>query len=568
MEGSILERYKNILDLVPCGICQVALDDDLTILYANRFYYDIYGYTPQNAEEQGFINVRFILPEEEYSEIHRKVLDYAGAGTTKFQMEFRGKHRTGKVLWLLVQCTYNPDTPEYILCSLMDIGDRKRMEEEIRMSMEENRIAFELTNKQLYIYDIENKRLFQPESAAEEFGLPPVAGYAPYSIVESGVIAEESRQEYIDFYESMIDGDPRGYAVIKKRKKDGTFGWYSAKSAVIYDREGKPCRAVISCENITEQREKELTYQKWSQYFKSQEGKTIGYYEYNLTKDVVEAGDDPPVYLKLLNKYTETVRYIAERFVYEGDRARFYHFFNRDRMLMRYYSGQTDGTIDYLRKREDGSLYWVRATIQLIGDPYNNDVRLFMMTLNIDEEKTESLRLQHKMECDGMTDILNRDTFMTRVTEILEKSSPDMRHALIMLDIDQFKLHNDSYGHQFGDYVIRETAQILKRFLRKNDSCGRIGGDEFMVFLNDIKSEQDIIPRIAELCSHLKREYPEKGEVSCSLGVVFYPRNGTTFKELYRNADIALYDVKRAGRCDYKIYGDEEEEERPPEDLI
>ena len=56
--------------------------------------------------------------------------------------------------------------------------------------------------------------------------------------------------------------------------------------------------------------------------------------------------------------------------------------------------------------------------------------------------------------------------------------------------------------------------------------------------------------------------------MSCSLGVVFYPRNGTTFKELYRNADIALYDVKRAGRCDYKIYGDEEEEERPPEDLI
>ena len=74
---------------MPCGICQVALDDDLTILYANRFYYDIYGYTPQNAEEQGFINVRFILPEEEYPEIHRKVLDYAGAGTTKFQMEFR-----------------------------------------------------------------------------------------------------------------------------------------------------------------------------------------------------------------------------------------------------------------------------------------------------------------------------------------------------------------------------------------------------------------------------------------------------------------------------------------------
>ena len=75
-----------------------------------------------------------------------------------------------------------------------------------------------------------------------------------------------------------------------------------------------------------------------------------------------------------------------------------------------------------------------------------------------------------------------------------------------------------------------------------------------MVFLNDITSEQDVIPRIAQLCDLLKRKYPEKGEVSCSLGVVFYPRDGENFKELYHNADIALYEVKRAGRCDFRVY--------------
>lgn len=567
MDGSISERSKNILDQVPCGICQVALDDDLTILYANQFYYDIYGYTSQNAEERGFTSARFILPEEDYGEIHRKVLDYAGRGKNKFQMELRGMHSSGKILWLLAQCAYDPDRPECILCSLMDIADRKRMEEEIRMGMEESRIAFELTEKQMFIFDIENKRLYQPEAVAKEFDLPPVADNAPYSIVKSGAITEESQQEYIEFYESMIHGKPKKYAVVKKIKKDGTCGWYSAKTAVIYDSGGKPRRAVISSEDITEQREKELTYQKWSRYFKAQDGKTIGYYEYNLTKDVVEAGDDPPEYLKPLKKYTETVRYVAEHFVYERDRARFFHFFNRDRLLLSFYEGMPDGTFDYLRKREDESLYWARATVQLIGDPYNNDVRLFMMTLNIDEEKKESLRLQHKMECDGMTDTLNRDTFMARVTEILEKSSPAMRHALIMLDIDQFKRHNDSYGHQFGDYVIKETAQILKQFLRKNDICGRVGGDEFMVFLNDIKSEQDVIPRVAELCSLLKRKYPEKDEVSCSLGVVFYPHDGNELKELYHNADVALYEVKRAGRCDYKIYHGEAYGVSPVKDL-
>ena len=305
-----------------------------------------------------------------------------------------------------------------------------------------------------------------------------------------------------------------------------------------------------------------MTYQKWSQHFKAQEGKTIGYYEYNLTKDAVEAGDDPPDYLRPFEKYTDTVRYIAERFVYEGDRARFYNFFNRDKLLLRYYNGQSSGNMDYLRKRDDGSLYWVRATVQLIADPYNNDVRLFMMTLDIDEEKTETLRLQRRVEHDGMTGVLNRDTFMTRVTEALEESGPAARHALIMLDIDQFKVQNDSYGHQFGDQVIKETAGILKHFLRRNDICGRIGGDEFMVFLNDITCEQDVIPRIAQLCDLLKRKYPEKGEVSCSLGVVFYPRDGENFKELYRNADIALYEVKRAGRCDFRVYEGEAEKEK------
>ena len=554
MEGSILEHYKNILDLVPCGICQVALDDDLTILYANQFYYDIYGYTSQDAEEKGFTNARFILPEADFQMIHKNLLDQVVRGKTKFQMEYRGVHSTGKILWLLVQCTYDPNIPGSVLCSLIDIADRKRMEDEIRMSMEESKTAFALTDKYMYIFDVENRRLFQPEATAEEFGLPVVADNAPYSIVESGTIDEESRQEYIDFYESIIQGEPKGQTVVKKRKQDGTTGWYSAKFAMIYDSERRPRRAIISSENITEQREKELTYQKWSQHFKAQEGKTIGYYEYNLTKDAVEAGDDPPDYLRPFEKYTDTVRYIAERFVYEGDRARFYNFFNRDKLLLRYYNGQSSGNMDYLRKRDDGSLYWVRATVQLIADPYNNDVRLFMMTLDIDEEKTETLRLQRRVEHDGMTGVLNRDTFMTRVTEALEESGPAARHALIMLDIDQFKVQNDSYGHQFGDQVIKETAGILKHFLRRNDICGRIGGDEFMVFLNDITCEQDVIPRIAQLCDLLKRKYPEKGEVSCSLGVVFYPRDGENFKELYRNADIALYEVKRAGRCDFRVY--------------
>lgn len=549
-------EFKNILDSVPCGICQVALDEKLTILYANQYYYQIYGYTSRDVEERGFTNAKFILPDSDYQLILDAVYHHIQQGDRHFQLEFRGVHSTGKLMWLLVRCAYYPECPESMLCVVVDIADRKRMEEELNISMEEIRIAYQLTDKIMYIFDVAEMRLSHQKMGVDEFGLSEVVNRVPYSVVESGAIDEASIDDYIEFYESIMRGKPSGHTVVKKRRKDNSFGWYEAKFSTIFDAEGNAKKAIISCEDITRQREKELTYQKWSQYFKSQEGKTIGYYEYNLTRDEFdeEAGDDPPDYLRSLTGYTQTVHYVAEHFVYEGDRERFYNFFNRDTLLIRHYNGQTRGVLDYLRKREDGRLYWVRAITLLLEEPYSSDVRLFMMTIDIDKEKREELKLRSQTEHDGMTGLLNRETFIARVSQIIDRKDYTRCHALIMLDIDKFKQHNDIYGHPFGDRVIHETAQLIQGFLRKSDLCGRMGGDEFMVFLNDITSESEVIPRIDRLCQLLKQSYTEGGEVSCSMGVVFYPGDGETFREMYQNADIALYQAKKAGRGNYKIF--------------
>ena len=551
----VLSQQQYILDCVPCGICQVALDSLLTIKYANPCYYEIYGYTARNAAALGFTNTRHIIPEPEYLAIYEQIQEHIREGRQNFQLEYRGVHRSGKRLWLLVHCHYDPSNPGSLLCALFNIAERKKTEEALRVITEESRIAFQLTDKLMFTYDVAGRRLCQPASEAREFGLPAVAEDAPYSVVAAGVIAKESLKDYVNFYESILRGRPCGQAVVKKRRTDGSFGWYAAKFSTIYDDEGLPKRAIISCENITEQREKELTYYKWSQYFKTQEGKTLGYYEYNLTKNTLEkgAGDTPPEYLRNLTKYTQTVRFIAENYVFDGDRERFYRFFNRDRLMARFYDGQHGDSIEYLRIGSDGPLFWVRAVIQLIADPYSNDVRLFMMTLNIDDDKTEELRLRRRIERDWLTGILNRETFISRVEEFLSHGY-ETRHALIMLDIDHFKMHNDSYGHPYGDQIIRETARLLEEFLRKDDLCARMGGDEFMVFLNNIKSETDIIPRIAALCRLLQRKSPGKSPVSCSLGVVFFPRDGENFHELYCRADLALYAAKNAGRANYCVY--------------
>ena len=96
--------YSKILDTVPCGICQVLLDTDLTMLYANQFYYKIYGYTPQSAKEKGFSNAKFILPESDYLYIKREVFQHIRNGDREFQLEYRYEHSSGKLMCLLVRC--------------------------------------------------------------------------------------------------------------------------------------------------------------------------------------------------------------------------------------------------------------------------------------------------------------------------------------------------------------------------------------------------------------------------------------------------------------------------------
>lgn len=102
-----LEYYKMMLDGTPCGICHVALDEKLTILYANQSYYQIYGYTAENAEAQGFTNAKFILPEDDYQSIMDTIQCHIRRKDRYFQLEFRAIHSSRKLMWLLVQCAYD-----------------------------------------------------------------------------------------------------------------------------------------------------------------------------------------------------------------------------------------------------------------------------------------------------------------------------------------------------------------------------------------------------------------------------------------------------------------------------
>lgn len=177
--------------------------------------------------------------------------------------------------------------------------------------------------------------------------------------------------------------------------------------------------------------------------------------------------------------------------------------------------------------------------------------------------------LDIKARLDQLTGILNKRSFEDAADTRLANSLSIESHALILLDLDNFKGVNDTLGHTYGDKVLARTGSILRATFSTEDFLGRIGGDEFCVFLNtspddDTPYEEYVKAKCEELCSAFRSNYTGsdgKYKVSASIGVSFFPACGNSFQELYTASDKALYFSKKKGKDTYTFYDDSMSEE-------
>ena len=139
---------------------------------------------------------------------------------------------------------------------------------------------------------------------------------------------------------------------------------------------------------------------------------------------------------------------------------------------------------------------------------------------------------------------------MDMIRQVLLDNS-EKKHALLMIDVDNFKKLNDTLGHQAGDEFLIKLAHTLKDNFRKQDVVGRIGGDEFWVLMRDIESVDQVLQKSRELYDIVMQlcEGYKKISLSGSMGISFYPQDGRKLDELYEKADKALYEAKRNGKA-------------------
>jgi diguanylate cyclase (GGDEF)-like protein/PAS domain S-box-containing protein len=179
--------------------------------------------------------------------------------------------------------------------------------------------------------------------------------------------------------------------------------------------------------------------------------------------------------------------------------------------------------------------------------------------LQIEELLNENeKRLHHLAHHDPLTDLPNRLLFDDRLKQALSKARRSGRQvALFFLDLDHLKAVNDNLGHDYGDLLLIDIAKRLRTCVREGDTVARMGGDEFLVLLEDIESIEKIEAMAERICDSLTHELVKgefKQEISVSVGISIYPEDAKNEQEMMKNADLAMYRVKNAGKASYQFY--------------
>lgn len=233
-------------------------------------------------------------------------------------------------------------------------------------------------------------------------------------------------------------------------------------------------------------------------------------------------------------------------------------------------SGKKLNVFDARLINNHGDGVWHRIKFAALYGDDGNAVRFIGTMTDIDKEKKEKSRLISRAETDQLTGFLNKISTSMKINEIL-REYPGDEGVLLLLDLDDFKKLNDTYGHQAGDNFLREFTSKLFLESRSNNVLGRIGGEEFVVYVSKKKDSDgsledlaiEVAQGILEYCREVRLDNQPDKEFTCSVGVALYPQNGTSYMELYKKADSAMYEVKRNGKNNYafaettEISGDE-----------
>jgi len=218
-------------------------------------------------------------------------------------------------------------------------------------------------------------------------------------------------------------------------------------------------------------------------------------------------------------------------------------------------------TVELESYRRNGEMYWAEVSVAPVSDSFNK-VRHYVCLINdITSRREMESQLLQQATHDSLTELPNRVLLMDRVEQgIIQAKKKGSIMAFLFLDLDRFKMTNDTLGHSIGDKLLQAVSNRLLVATNDYDTVARLGGDEFVILLQDLSSEKQAQQTAQEILELLQKPFQisqHSLKITGSIGISFYPKDGLEYETLMKNADLSMYHAKDSGRNNYRIFEQE-----------
>ncbi len=256
-----------------------------------------------------------------------------------------------------------------------------------------------------------------------------------------------------------------------------------------------------------------------------------------------------------VHNWTENTNF-RTTIIYPEDRARAVQFYQE---AVSFHEGRE---IVYRVVTAGGEIIWVRDHVRVVRNAEGRPEQLRGVMVDVTSHKNAEEHLAKLAHHDSLTGLPNRYLLKIRLDAIISGWSKETNHlaAVLFLDLDGFKSINDTLGHDIGDIVLQTVGRRLQHCIREHDMAARLGGDEFITIIDRITSREEAALVADKIRHQIALPIVTEGhglQVTCSMGVSFFPGDGVNAESLLKNADMAMYSAKQQGKNNYLFYREE-----------
>lgn len=420
---------------------------------------------------------------------------------------------------------------------------------ELLQTIEKHRIVVENSRDLVAVVDLRGRIVYLSPSTEH------IIGYQPAELLGTSSFAllhPEDRKLAMRAMKQVLKGASREKMIIRMQHKDGRWLFLESTGSIIFAGKAKVPLAVASCHDVTEQLQAEEQLRKSEESFRL------------LTESLPQmvwtttATGQADYYNKRWKEYTgyspeqlDPKNAAVWRSIIHPDDYR--QSLGRFRQAME--NEQPYESECRFRRHKDGTYRWHLSRISPLRNKQGKVVKWLGSCTDIDDHKRNTESARRLALYDPLTQLPNRLLLSDRLRQAMS-SAKRKGHSvgILVVDLDRFKDVNDTYGHQAGDRLLRQVAKRFQKLLRIEDTVARFGGDEFLILLPSLKSNEDLEEVAQKILDSFQSPFQLSGQriqVGVSIGMASYPKDGDTLDELFRNADNALYHTKENGKNSY-----------------